>query len=311
MWTLTLILAAYYCLITGRPLLAGVFLGLAVGFRLQSVILGLPFAYILWRQGRRDALPAFALAAGGTALLAFAPVLAVYGTGFLNYYDASVGYQDVLRLLGKEALGVLGVLGVLAGGALSIHRLARLPRDAVTDPHLGVWLLAIVLYFASFSRLPREIAYLVPVFPFGFLLLGRYCTRAGLAVAVGAILVAGVVDVTTPGSGITPSELRTATLGKGLVFSNADTMRGQRNFVEQILENPTPDHSVVLTGFIFPQLVIRERDRLENRILERDYEAISMLSDRGEGVDADRDIRYVWLLTYETFEALRAQGYSF
>jgi hypothetical protein len=36
-----------------------------------------------------------------------------------------------------------------------------------------------------------------------------------------------------------------------------------------------------------------------------------MLSDRGEAVDTVRDVRYVWLLTYDTFMALRSQGYSF
>jgi hypothetical protein len=311
MWALTLMLGSYYSVITKRPLLAGVCLGLAAGFRLQSLILVLPLLYLLWRQRRRAELAPLALAAAGTALIAFSPVLVVYGTRFLNYYDASVGYEDVVRLLGKEALGVAGVLGVLAGVALSFGRLSRLPIDARADPHVGVWLITIVLYFVSFSRLPHEIAYLIPVFPFAFFLLGRYFTRAGLGVAVGAILLAGVVDVTTPGSGIAPSTLRTATIGKGLLLSNADTMSGQRRFVEQIMENPVPRHSVVLTGFIFPQLVVREDDRLNARVLRYDYDAISMLSDRGEAVDEERDIRFVWLLAYESFEALRAQGYGF
>ncbi len=88
-------------------------------------------------------------------------------------------------------------------------------------------------------------------------------------------------------------------------------MSGQHRFVEQIMDNPTPDHSVVLTGFIFPQLVVRERDHLTPGILEHDYGAITMLSDRGEAVDEPHDIRYVWLLTYDTFDALRAEGYDF
>ncbi len=65
-----------------------------------------------------------------------------------------------------------------------------------------------------------------------------------------------------------------------------------------------------MTGFIFPQLAVRERDDLDTRILHRDYDAISMLSDRGEAVDGERDVHYVWLLTHETFQALRSQGYS-
>jgi hypothetical protein len=35
-----------------------------------------------------------------------------------------------------------------------------------------------------------------------------------------------------------------------------------------------------------------------------------MLSDRGEAVDEARDLRYVWLVDYNTYMALRAQGYA-
>lgn len=311
MWTLTLLLGAYYSVLTGRPLLAGLILGLAVGFRLHSAILWLPMVYLMLREGRRHEIIPFSLAAGGVALLSFSPVLAVYGTHFMNYYDAPVPWQEVLRLLGKEALGVIGGLGVIAGIVLSLPRFKRLLPDLASNAHIGVWLAIIVLYFISFTRLPHEIAYLVPVFPFGLLLLGRYLTRPALAVAVSAILFAGAFDITTPGDGLSRETLNTMTMGRGLIRSNAETMRVQREYVEQIVGNELGERSVVLTGFIFPQLVVRERDRLDAGILHRDYHAVAMLSDRGQTVDEERDIRYVWLLTHETFEALRADGYSF
>ncbi|HEU0074916.1 MAG TPA: hypothetical protein VFS30_13020 [Dehalococcoidia bacterium] len=307
MWALTAILGAYYCVQTGRPLWAGVLIGVTAGFRLQGAILWLPLAYLVWRTGRRADLAPMTAAAAGVASLAYAPVLVVYGLDFFNFYDASVSFESVLRLLGKEALGVIGGLGVLAGFAISLPRLRSLPADLRLDPVLGAWLLLIAVYFISFSRLPHEIAYLIPVFPFGFLLMGRYFTRPALAVAVAAVLFAGAVDLTTPDEGL---GLSSATIGKGLVLSNAETMSAQRNFVDEVIEANVPAGSVVMTGFIFPQLAVRERDRLDARILERDYAAISMLSDRGEAVDTDRDIRYVWLLTYETFQALRSQGYG-
>jgi len=307
MWALTAMLGAYYCQQTGRPVWAGVLIGCTVGFRLQGILIWAPLAYLYWRAGRRQDIPPMTAAAAGVTLLAYAPVLVVYGLHFFNYYDASVGYQDVLRLLGKEALGVIGGLGVLIGLAISLPRLRHIVADLRVDPVLGAWLLLILLYFGSFSRLPHEIAYLIPVFPFGFLIMGRYFSRAALGIAVGAILLAGVVDITTPGEGLS---LTSATVGKGLVLSNAETMSAQRAFVEEIMAADVPDGSLVMTGFIFPQLAVRERDRLDARILEHDYEAISMLSDRGEAVDEARDIRYVWLVNYETFEALRSQGYS-
>jgi hypothetical protein len=307
MWALTTLLGAYYCQQTGRPFWAGVLIGCTIGFRLQGIIVWAPLAYLAWRTGRKQDLLPMTAAAAGVAMLAFAPVLVVYGFHFFNYYDASVGYVDVLRLLGKEALGVIGGLGVLLGLAMSLPRLRSFIADIRLDPVLAAWVLLIIVYFASFSRLPHEIAYLIPVFPFGLLLMGRYFTRPALAVAVGAILLAGAIDITTPDEGL---GLTSATIGKGLVFSNAETMTAQHDFVDQIMEADIPDGSVVLTGFIFPQLAVRERDRLDARILQHDYGAISMLSDRGETVDPSRNIRYVWLVTYETFQALRQQGYS-
>jgi len=67
----------------------------------------------------------------------------------------------------------------------------------------------------------------------------------------------------------------------------------------------------VMVGFVYPQLGVRTWDRFDIGIVEKDYKAISMLSDRGQAVDEKRDIRYVWLLTYSEFESLRADGYAF
>jgi hypothetical protein len=339
MWTLTMILAAYYLTLRDRPLWAGVFIGLAMGFRLQSGIAGIPLVYAMLRSPGRPLTPntggtehvqrasdapqnwgvgglwgrvlPFGLAAAGVAVLAFAPVLATYGLDFANFYDEKVEWQVVLRLLGKESLGILGSLAVLAGLALSLRRLAALPRDLVRDAQVGVWLLFIGLYTASFLRLPHEIGYMVPVFPFGLLFLGRYLSRPVITAVVAAVLVAGFVDITTPSDDLTVDAFREATVGKGLLLSNADTQSSQRAFVEDILDADVPEHSVVITGFVYPQLAMRERDDLDIRILQSDYEAISMLSDRGEAVDTERDVRYVWLLTYDAFMALRSQGYAF
>jgi hypothetical protein len=310
MWTLTFILAAYYSMVSGHTVWCGIFIGLAIGCRLQSVILLPAFAFYLWRANDwRDVFP-MGFAAGGVAAICFSPVLTVYGLDFLNYYDAKVGYQDVIRLLGKEALGILGGLGVLAGATISLPRLIKLPGDAIKDPQVGTWIVIIGVYFVTFSRLPHEIAYLIPVFPFGFLLMAKYFTRLALIGTITAIVFAGVLDITTESDAIGPSSFTTASIGRGLILSNAQTMEAQHDFVDEIMKADVPDHSVVMAGFIFPQLAERERDLTDAKILQRDYQAISMLSDRGEAVDEKRDIRYVWLLTYETYEALRSQGYN-
>jgi hypothetical protein len=312
MWALTFALAAYYATLKGAPVWTGVFIGLAMGFRLQTAIVGLPLAYLMWREGHLRQVVPVSLAAGAVALLAFTPVLVTYGVTFMNYYDEAVGYQTVIRLLGKEALGVAGGVAVLVGAALSWRRLRELPSDVRRDVQVTVWALLIFLYFFSFLRLPHEIAYLIPVFPFGYLIMARYFSRPVLAGVVAVVLAAGIVDLTTPGDGlVSPGDLAGARPGKGLVLSNVQTMENQRLFVEDVVTSDVPPHSVVMAGFVYPQLAMRERGRLDIGIIEKDYAAISMISDRGEAVDRERDVRYVWLLTYDAFLALKSQGYQF
>jgi hypothetical protein len=311
MWALTAILGSYLLTMKGRPGLAGACLGLAAGFRVTSGAVAIPLGLLLWRQQRLRELPRFVAALVAVSLLAYSPVIAVYGLRFLNFYDASVTWQSFLNRLGKDALGVLGALAVLAGLAFSWRNLRRLPQDLRVDPHVLVWVTVVVLYFVSFARLPHEIAYLTPVFPFGLFLMARYFRPFALRAALAVILLAGFVDITSPGDTVNMDTFTEARLGGGMLLSDLDTLRSQMDFADEVREAEVPPSSVVMTGFIFPELAVLHRDDLRFDILDRDYGAISMLSDRGEAVDEARDIRYVWLLKYEDFLALRKEGYHF
>ena len=311
MWALTGILGSYLLTTKGRPGLAGACLGLAVGFRLTSGAVALPLVLLLWREGRAREVPRFLAMLAAVTVLAYSPVIAVYGLHFLNFYGASVTWQSFLNRLGKDALGVLGALAVLAGFAFSWRNMRRLPEDMRSDPHVLVWVTVVVLYFVSFARLPHEIAYLIPVFPFGLFLMARYLRPSLLRAALAIILLAGFVDITSPGDTVNLDTFTNARLGAGMLLSDLDTLRNQMDFADEVVQAEVPPHSVVLTGFIFPELTALHRDELRFAILDRDYGAISMLSDRGEAVDEARDVRYVWLLEYDNFLALREEGYRF
>ena len=318
MWALTAILGSYLLTMKGRPGLAGACLGLAVGFRMTSGAVALPLGLLLWRDppggragGRTRDVARFVVALLAVSLVAYSPVVAVYGLRFLHFYDASVPWQSFLNRLGKDGLGVLGALAVLAGLVLSRRNLRRLPEDVRADPHVLVWVAVVVLYFVSFARLPHEIAYLTPVFPFGLFLMARYFRPGALRFALAVILLAGFLDITSPGETVNLETFTNARLGGGMLFSDLDTLRNQMDFAYDVREAEVPRHSVVLTGFIFPELAVLHRDELSPGILDHDYGAISMLSDQGEAIDEERDVRYMWLLEYDDFRALEEQGYHF
>lgn len=312
MWALTFGLAAYLAAIRRRPLVAGVLVGIAAGFRLTYLGMALPLALYLWRSGRaRETLP-LVLGAVTIAAVAFSPVLWVYRLNFWNFYDQKVPVLNFLRLLGKDGLGLIGATWTLAALAIALPRWLSLPSDLRRDAHLWMWLGTIGLYAASFTRLPHEIAYLIPLFPFGFFLMARYFPRWLLVTTLGVILLAGFVDLTSPGDEINAEAFTNARIGKGMLLSSLETMDNQIEFAEEVRDEiPVPNHSVVMMGFTYPHFAVLNHDRFENAILEKDYRAISMLSDRGVTIDRERDVLYVWLLKYETFLELRRQGYRF
>lgn len=312
MWALTLILGCYLALIRRRFLVAGLCMGLAVGFRLTSVIAVLPFLLYLWRERQlRTALVPFLGAVGITSLVAYSPVLVTYKLRMFDFYDAKISFLSFLKLLGKDTLGVVGALAVLVGLAVSLPRLKTLPRDLTRDSHLLLWVAMAAIYFLSFSRLPHEVAYLIPIFPFGFFLMARYFRRPVMVAVALLIVLAGFVDVTSPGDEINRETFTHAQIGAGMMLSDIDTLKNERSFSDDLTAVDIPPHSVVFTGFIYPEFAMRNKDRLELGIIERDRRAISMLSDRGEAIDKEKDILYVWLLKYDKFEELRQEGYQF
>ena len=106
-------------------------LGLAIGSRLPSAVMLLPFTVYLVRDDRSDELRDFFVWTIVIPMLAFLPIIWTYGPDFLNFYDAQIGVRTVIRLLAKDAVGLIGALAIGLGVLVSLPRLAKLPRDFV------------------------------------------------------------------------------------------------------------------------------------------------------------------------------------
>jgi hypothetical protein len=81
----------------------------------------------------------------------------------LNFFDQKVPLEEFIKRLAKDGLGS-SAIALLVALVLSFRRLRFFPRDLLNDPHVLVWTAAIVLFFLSYTRLPHEIAYLIPLF---------------------------------------------------------------------------------------------------------------------------------------------------
>jgi len=310
-WALTFILGAYYFLITEETGFAGLMLGLAIGSRLPSAVMLVPFAVYLVRDDRLDELRDFLVWTIVVPMVAFLPIIWKYGPGFLNFYDAKIGLRTVIRLLAKDSVGLLGTVGIGLGVLLSLPRLVKLPRDFVRDKHVMTWVLAIVAVVFVFSRLPHEAAYLIPLFPFAFLVVGRYFSRWVLAGTIAMMLMASFVDLTTTNHEVSVQSFNDLRLGQGMLLSNRDTQNAQLAYTRGIQSHDLPDNSVISIGFLYPQFAVLNRHRLKLGILRDDTSSISQLTDRGKAEDVAHRRTFVWLLDYPDFEKFKKQGVSF
>jgi len=195
-------LAATYAVLRGRPLLAGMLLGIAVGCRITAGALALPLCLWMLLNGERWRALRQCLAFGITLLavcvLCFMPVWRRYGTDFFAFYDN--GWYPPLDVVFSRALPLVwGVLGVAALAALLCalpfyYRYARRALALARTRHaLWMALAAIVLYLIAYLRLPDEAGYLVPAVPFVLLAIALLTPPWASGTLAAALLVSSWV----------------------------------------------------------------------------------------------------------------------
>ena len=180
-------LMAFYFLVKEKRILAGIFLGIAIGTRITSGAMLLPFTIVLFEfDGLRNNLVRMlrlVLPAVVVGAICFLPVYLHYGAGFLDYYD--VPYPSVSRVFYKLFIEVWGLIGVFAL-VLAVVLLFLPDRwtsgnylfpRAVNAKYVVAWLVAIDLYIIAFIKLPMESGYLIPMVPFVIMLFGRFLVR--------------------------------------------------------------------------------------------------------------------------------------
>ena len=180
-WALAFILASLYFALINRPVIAGIFLGFAIGCRITSGAMIIPLGLLLAHgRGRREAIRGLfelCLPAGIIGAAAFAPVFATYGPGFFTFHEPT-GYPPVAAIIIQATVAIWGVFGfvaLLAAIVLFVNPSKLRSLNLKTDSRAGIqllaWLVAIALYTIAYLRLPHQSRYLIPIVPFVILVL--------------------------------------------------------------------------------------------------------------------------------------------
>ena len=202
-WALSFILGSQYFVLRKRPVLAGVLLGCAIGCRVTSGALLLPFALsqIEFKEKRINYREILSLGISTCLVggLLYYPVYCAYGIGFFGYYDVTLPtVQKVIWRITHQIFGYGGLIAIGLSILVSIA-LAYLGSKQTTflektqKKHLISWIVAIVLYTIAFLKYPTKSAFLIPAIPFVFLLLGRFLHRKVFRVLCVLIIISSFI----------------------------------------------------------------------------------------------------------------------
>lgn len=186
-WTETFILISLYLLLKNKLISCGIILGFAIGCRITSGAMLIPFMIIIRQQNNlklnskkifKIIIPTLLV-----SIIVFVPVIAQFGISFFAYYD-QFPYPPISKVLYKMLPGVFGIVGIMAiliGLILICVNKRKQIFGALFNTKLDTKIiyasiLIIILYSISYLRLPQKSGYMIPVIPFVIILFGYYLT---------------------------------------------------------------------------------------------------------------------------------------
>ncbi|MBI3512088.1 MAG: hypothetical protein HY064_15630 [Bacteroidetes bacterium] len=175
-WSLAFVMASFYFLLSGKNILCGIMIGLAIGCRITSGIFIVPWAILLfskldlkfWMKNiLLVTIPAII-----TGILFYIPAYRIYGFSFFNYSD-QFPYPGMAKVFFKMSFGVFGSLGIISILIFLFPAMKNLRKRNIhgvtlfsSERLLFASVTIIVLLIISYLRLPQKSGYLLPVIPF-------------------------------------------------------------------------------------------------------------------------------------------------
>ncbi len=279
-YALAFILAAYYGLLKGNSWIAAILLGFAVGCRLTSGLMVIPFALLIVGEAKKkpyQKLLIFALLFAFSALFTYAPALYEYGLSVIGTYK--LPYPPLAKALYKGSIGVWGVMGCLAllVALIAAWRNRKKTISLFTSSfnkklHISVWVLSIVLQLLIFLRLPEKSAFLIPALPFLILLVASTIksSKAFIAFCILTIIAPFIISVNISDSNRGADYSSTAMIFKmsgqeifidplnGPIFSDYSKRKNKAAFCKETLAiaDTLGEPAVILCGWWYNELYV-------------------------------------------------------
>jgi hypothetical protein len=255
-WSLLFLMAALQSASYSRSTLAGIMLGLAIGFRPSNAMFAVVLFFLIddSTDVRGRGVGRLFIAASLTALVAFLPVLVTYGaSGWIRFVLDQVNGVDeplaqkimLATYRGVYAFGPLAIAAIIVAFVVNrSHLMTQLKSDdkVLRGAVAGLGAMAVL-----FALLPAERSYLLPALPLMLVALDRVASRK-LIVIVAILMVSYAF--------VNPDVIRHAgrrgvpgfNIRAGIVVEELDkreALERKREFLSTLI---LPESTIVMTG---------------------------------------------------------------
>lgn len=297
MWALTFILFTWFFIIKKQYFLAGLMMGLAIGSRITSVALILPFLYLILAETKnvKNAIY-YSVTASVTAIILFLPLFLQYGLNFLTYYPSSVNIIAVGLIINY----FLGILAVSFGLMLLALSFKSLLNNVLRKDNLTLFLLFLIgIILILFIKAPYEVAYLIPAIPFSLILISNISKRTFFAVL--CILLISNAFISFP-------SLNSSNIAEeGIIMHDIEIRSTILQM--QILIDSNMNNSVIITGEYLPAIsyYLFEESARNNKLM-------GIIGDNNvktkEQWNFRKNVGYIYSAPLDKIKELQKEGYK-
>ncbi|MBI3502255.1 MAG: DUF2029 domain-containing protein [Bacteroidetes bacterium] len=284
MLAMVFIMGSFYFIVKNNFWLAGIFLGIAIGFRLTSAAMLIPFCFLIGKNFKKIfVLTTVTLIVG---LIAFLPVIKTYGLSFFTFSD-QFPYPNLPKVFYKATIGVFGTIGILALIFYKSKILLKIfsRKEKIIPESLSKLLFfsccaVIIIYIIAYLLLPQKSAYLIPIIPFIILLFGYYLSSREFKIfcillTMSSFLFSMNLTDSLRGAEYSSAAMKFQIAGQeifldpltGPVFSDYSKRLNKISFTEEVLQKTKTEQNkiVLICGWWYNELRVRSRNCEENQ----------------------------------------------
>lgn len=309
MLAMAFIMAGFYFIVRKQVFLAGIMIGIGIGFRITSGAMVLPFVMMLFFLLNKKVTNAlmFFIIAVLVGVAAYVPVFNVYGFSFFTYAD-QFPYPNLLKIIFKASFGVFGLIGIIT---IVFYGIKIICNKKVTNENnmmlssknmFSVCIVVFALYTISYLRLPQKSAYLIPIVPFTIIAFGIFLPTNSFRIFCLLMMLSSFffsINLTDP--------LRGA---KHTRFATKITIAGQEIFIDPLTGPIYSDYTKRLNKIRYTEEVYQKISLQKEKIVLICGWWYNQLLVRNWNETVNENVELVFYISKEEMEGYISKGYA-